>query len=280
MFFGKEKGIRTPEFHKKMERKRRIRQILIILALAVLIGTPIYLLRTSRFLISAVEIKGNAVTPSEKIQAITAQDLAGNYLWIFPKSNILLYPKQKIKSDLLSQIPRLKSVDVSLSSPRSLRVSVLEREPFALYCRDVSNPNVPAGCYFLDQSGYIFAEAPAFSNGVYSVYGSDPALESPISSIYMSEEEFAPLDPFIKSLSEAGLYPQAFTLKGDEYDLTLSNKALIKWNKDDDLEKVKSNLESFVLDPAFSQESGGLDHILYIDLRFGNKVFYKFRDDS
>lgn len=280
MLIGKERGIRTPEFHKKMERRKWIRLSLLLAVLIVLIGTPIYLLRTSKFLISSVEIGGNSVTKDEDIQSIVSADLFGNYYYIFPKSSIFIYPRNAIKNDLLKSIPRLESVDVHLSGPRSLKVNVVEREPFALYCADVSTVDSPTDCYFLDRTGYIFSPAPEFSSGVYSVYSSAPGIEAPLASRYMQEGDFAPLDPFIKSLSEAGLYPKAFVLKGDEYSLVLSNHAVIKWNKGDDLSNIKSNLESFVNDPTFKERSGGLDRILYIDLRFGNKVFYKFKDNS
>lgn len=278
MLIGKKRGIRTPEFHKKMERRKWIRLSIFIAILIIFISIPIYFFRTSRFLISVIEISGNSVTPSEDIQFTVNENLEGNYFFIFPKSNIVLYPKKTIAAQLIDTNPRFKSVDMKITGPRSIKVYVKEREPYAEYCQDISDQNSPIGCYFMDKTGFIFSEAPAFSHGVYSIYGSNPTLENPLRMVYMEEPKLTLIEPFIKSLAEVNLYPKVFLLKGDEYHLILSNGAVIMWKAEEDLEKVKSNLESFLRDPSFKKGSGELDNVLYIDLRFGNKIFYKFRD--
>src|SRR4051812_8925513 len=93
-------GLHTPEFHKKKVWLARLKAALLILIFIVLIGVPIYLLRTERFLISSVEISGNNVTKSEDIQKIVGENLSGDYLWIFPKSNTAIFPENRIISEL------------------------------------------------------------------------------------------------------------------------------------------------------------------------------------
>ncbi len=124
MLIGKAKAVRTPEFHKKMERKRLIKITLYSILFIIVAAVPIYLLRTSKFLISNIEIQGNDVTKSEELQAIISKDLEGNYWFIFPHSNILLYPKKKLASDLLLAIPRLKSAKISRIDSMSIQVVV------------------------------------------------------------------------------------------------------------------------------------------------------------
>lgn len=270
------KGIHSPEFHKKKKRKQAIRLVGISLLVIIVVAVPIYLLRTQRFLISSVVVSGNNVTKTEDIQKIVEDKINGNYLLIFPKSNDLLYPKASITKTLLQDIPRLSEVEVTLSNPHTLSVSVVEHEPFALYCTNVSNPSDPSGCFFLDKDGYIFSEAPSFSGGVYFVYTGDPVFDSPLGQSYLNKTIFSELPPFIQSLSNLNLSPKVFVDKGDEYNVILSSGATIMWKSSSDLGTIYSDLESFLSDPSFTKEKAALGRLLYIDLRFGNKVFYKF----
>ena len=277
MLIGNKSAVRTPEFHKKKERERMVKNALIVLGTIVVIVLPIYALRTQKLQIQNIHLAGNTVTKDEDIQRIVAQDLEGNYAWFFPRSGDVVYPAKKIEADLLRAIPRLASVDVSLTDPRTLRVSVSERMPVALYCKDVSVPSAPAGCYFIDDQGFIFSEAPSFSPGVYQVYAEDPSLDAPLGQTYLAPAAFAPLTPFLKSLGEIGLYPKAFVIKNGEYHLVLSNGGEIIFMPNADLELVHSNLSSLVVNPSF-QKDGSLNTLRYIDLRFGNKIFYKFNN--
>ncbi len=277
MILGNKNAIRTPEFDKKKKREFHIKAILWTIFVLFLLALPIYLARTKHFQITNIEIAGNNVTKNEEIQKIIADDLTGSYAWIFPHSNAALYPRSKVTNDLLAAVPRLSGVSVSLSDPHSLSVHIEERQPYALYCMDYSHPDSPTGCYFLDASGYAFSEAPAFSGGVYDVFASDPVKDPILRSQYLEPETFAPLHAFIESLGEFGVYPKVFLVKGDEYHLILSSGAHIMIKKDADLEAVRSNLESFLKNPKF--DSSTLDRFSYIDLRFGNKIFYRFKDE-
>ena len=78
---GNKNALHTPEFHKKKQTERRIRGALISVVVLITIIVPIFVLRNSHFLITAVDIKGNVVTKSEELESIITDDLAGNYLW-------------------------------------------------------------------------------------------------------------------------------------------------------------------------------------------------------
>jgi hypothetical protein len=272
-------GLHTPEFHKKKLWERRLKTSLQIIVLALIIGLPIYLARTSRFLISSVEIEGNSVTKSEDIQKIIGDDLSGNYAWIFPRSNTALYPKGKIVRDLMTAIPRLSDVHVERVGAKSLKVTVKERMPAAEYCTDVSDPSSPSDCYFIDDMGYIFSRAPAFSGNVYLTYKSDPFYDLPLGRQLMDADEFQKTRDFVRSLDTLGLYPRVFLIKMDEYHLLLANGAEIMWQKSEELPEVRNNLKAFFSQSSIKSETDFLKRVLYIDMRFGNKIFYKFRGE-
>lgn len=276
---GSDKGIHSPEFHKKKTREKRIKQVFFSLVFVVIIAAPIYLARTQRFLISSVEVAGNEVTKSSDLEKIISDDLSGDYFWIFPRSNAVLYPKEKIMQDLLDKEPRLSSVEVERTSARSLKVSVKERAPVALYCKDITNPGAPQDCYFLDDTGYIFAPAPAFSGNVYMTYATSEPLDNPIGQTVLKSDALLNTLEFAKSLGDIGIYPRVLVTTSDEYHILLTNGTEIMWDKSEDLSAVRTNLASFLSDKAIENDSSFLTRVAYIDMRFGNKIFYKFRGE-
>lgn len=276
------KGIHSPEFHQKKRKERNIRLAIAVLLIVVFVAIPTYLLKTKRFLISSVEVKGNSVTKTEDIEQIVSDKISGNYLWLFPKSNDVLYPKSMIKNVLLQNIPRLSSVTISLSNPNLLSVSVVERQPFALYCTDISPPaggsNNSNGCFFLDKTGYIFSEAPSFSGGVYFVYTSEPVFDTPLRQSFLNPARFSELAPFVSSLGHIGLYPKIFVDKGNEYDLELSNGGKIVIRSDSDLVRIADDLEAFLNSPKIEAEKNFIKRIVSLDLRFGNQIRWTLKD--
>ncbi len=268
---GNKNALHTPEFHKKKLRERYIRITIGVLILIVVVGVPTFFLRQERFLISTVQVQGNEITKSEEIEKIIQNDISGDYLWLIPRSSVLLYPNNKIKNDILRQIPRLISLNLSLTDSRTLLVTIVERKPFALYCVGEMK------CFFLDQTGYIFSEAPAFSGGVYMIYSTVPVFETPLGKNLVPANDFVALSTFIKSLPALNLNPQSLLIQNGEEHLTLSSGGIIMWKASANFETLRSSLESFLSDPSFTKESKPLEKILYIDLRLGNKIFYKFK---
>jgi cell division septal protein FtsQ len=277
---GSDKGIHSPEFHKKKTREQGFKQILWGLLLVIIIAIPIYLARTSRFLITSIEVTGNNVTKSEDIERLAAEDLSGNYAWIFPRSNTGIYPKQRIERDLLNTIPRLASVDITRVGAKGLRIAVKERAPVAEYCTKTVDASNPEDCYFIDDTGYIFSPAPAFSGNVYLTYTNDTPFESPIGKQVLPQEEFDKTLSFVKSLGSLGIYPRVFLIKMDEYHVLLTNNTDIMLGRSADLNEAKNNLSAFLTQDSILKEKDFLNRVLYIDLRFGNKIFYKFRDEA
>jgi cell division septal protein FtsQ len=272
---GNKKGIHSPEFHRKKERQRKIRLVAITLAILIVIIGPILIFRNKRLLISDIQVQGNQVTASADIEDIVTGDLSGNYLWVIPKSSAFFYQKTKIKSDILKNLPRVSAVEVSLSAFHALTVTVAERTPSALYCTNTTDIENPTDCYFIDSTGYIFSSAPAISGGVYMVYTSDPALTAPLKTSFMPAQQFQKLSDFIANLAHIPLEPKIFVQKVDEDDLLLPDGTTIMWTPTQDLDTVYSNLSTFLNDP--SQSKTPLNNLLYIDLRFKDKVFYKYK---
>jgi POTRA domain, FtsQ-type len=274
---GSKRALRSPKFHERQERIRKIKIALWSLFALAIVITPFIILRNKKLLISDIHLVGNVVTTSDDINQIVNADMAGNYWHLVPRSSSLFYPKSKIEQDILTDLPRVSQVVITLTSPSSITVAIVERNPVALYCQDVSTPADPKDCYFIDGGGYIFAAAPVFSSAVYHIYTSDPNVDSPVKDQFFKPETFTALQNFWSSVESAGLAPLLLTQAGSEYHLTLSSGTNILWRQDQDLDKMYSSLTSFVGDPNIKKQ--GVNNLTYIDLRVDDKVFYKFQGE-
>ena len=89
------------EFRKKKQRRIKRRIILILAIFVVLVLGFSFASRIPAFNINAVVVSGNKIIETKNIEEVVQNDLSGHYLWLFPKTNFLIYPKHKISGHIL-----------------------------------------------------------------------------------------------------------------------------------------------------------------------------------
>lgn len=273
-----------------MKEKRRRRAFLLrgalALAAAVAIGGALSAItRADALSIGTIEVKGAATVSAEEVKSLATEFLAGKYAYLFPKASALLYPAAALEGAIVARFPRVAAADARLLSPTALSISLTERTPHALLCsprpegegEEGKEPTEPATpCYFLDETGFVFSKAPEFSGTPFFRYESWASAEDPVGTFFLPAERFRELDFFVASVRSAGTDPVSLALlpEGD-VSLALSGGARILFSEAQDLAEVFENLQA-VLSSEVVKEQGVLS-LDYLDLRFGNKVFYKFK---
>ncbi len=271
---------RLSELKKRRKRAILNRFLLLIFGIAIIFGFFVYISRLNSLNISEVQVSGNQVLDSDTIKTVTQEQLSGKYLWLFPKTNILYYPKSSIQNALQDKFKRIGSLSLSVKSDQTLQVSVKERVALYIWCGAAPVESKDSKCYFLDDSGYIFDEAPYFSGSVYfKFYGGDLTIGS-----YFLQQNFKQLIPFKDTLVSLGLKPTAIYLTDDGdmqiflsggTSLTSTPKIILK--ADADFQNVAENLQAALnTEPLKSKFKNEYSKLEYIDLRFGNKVYDKF----
>lgn len=139
------------------------------------------------------------------------------------------------------------------------------------------NDNSPK-CYFLDQNSTIFAEAPNFSGDAYFKYYGLVEKNSPIGKEYMaSSSEFNQINDFISATKQLSIKPIYLVAKGEgEFSLVLYGGGEVYFDVKKSLKSTYQNLETLLKSSELSFKQGYLP-IEYIDLRYGNKLFYKIK---
>ena len=282
-------GQRGRRFQTSRVAKRRRKRLLlkfgaVVLVVVFLIGFFSWLSHRTEVSIANIFIEGSSVVSEEEILALVNEKLAGDYLKLFSKSNILLYPRRDIQATALNSFKRLESVELSFEDFRSISVTVQERKPHALWCEHVRGEDFEdetqdeqGRCYFLDERGLIFSKAPDFTGNVFFEYYGPIDEGEVIGQQFLTENEFRTISFFINSSRDSGLEPISLALSGStDVELRLSDGSRIIFGREQDFDEVIENLQSVFESETFTEkEPLELD---YIDLRFGNRVFYKFKN--
>ena len=275
---------------KKKKKQVFIRKIVIFGVLFVLLLVSlVFISRINRLNFYDINVSGNKIIDTTTVQKVVEEKLSGKYIWLFPKTNIFLYPKTGLKEELANAFKRFKSIEISSQNVNTLHIEVAERSPEYLWCGNT----LPAiderrTCYFLDTEGYIFDEAPYFSGEVYFKFYGETELSKDggnPSGSHIAPQNFSNLISFKNTLAEIGLKPATLYIGNDDNlkmglsrARTTGAAAEILFKKDSDLQKISENLKAALnAEPLQSKFKNEYSSLEYIDLRFGNKVYYKFR---
>jgi len=241
--------------------------------------------------IQKIETEGNRIIDTIVLESLIKEKISSKYIWFFPKTNFLLYPKKEIKEELSAKFKRLKNIELNLKDLQTLSVSLTERSALYTWCGakplPVDNSSESEdGCYFMDETGYIFDKAPYFSGQVYlKFFGSIETSDHNPLGFYFKEKDFKNLVLYKEELEKIGLKLTSFYI-GDDDDIRVALTSTsakkspeIIFKADSSLEQVIKNLDATLnTEPFLSDFKNKYSLLSYIDLRFGNKVYYKFNE--
>ncbi len=276
-------------FILKQNKRIRLKRKRIIIKAAAMMGVVFFTLgvlswgaHNGHIRISDIYIEGNSVVLDKDIKKEVLEILDGKYFGAFPRNNIFIYSKQQIKKDILDVFKRIYNVKIKTINTNSIKIIVKERSTFALWCGNYlyeGGRNISDKCYFMDEVGFIFTQAPNFSDSVYfEFYGVvDGKIEG---KQFLPEEEFKRIILFKNFLNDMELTVDKFlfTEDGDyTFYINITGSPVLFFNKSQNFEKIFYDLRSAV---DVKVAKGGRKDIFkdlkYIDLRFDDKVLFKY----
>lgn len=272
------------EIKKKKKRIFKIKLVIFFVIFILFIIGLSFLSKWQKLNIQTIQIEGNKVLDKEDLEILVKNELAKKYIWLFPKSNIAILPKNKLKKDLMNKFGRIETINFNLNGFNTLEITITEREALYTWCGEtlpeITLPKEEENCNFVDLNGFVFDNAPFFSGNVYfKFYGT---LENSI----FKEQNFNQYVNLIENIKSLNLVPIALFEKQDgETEIYLSLNVPIKeapkiiFNTKEDYNKVFENLKIGIETlPLKNDLKDNYLNLSYIDLRFNNKVFYKFKE--
>ncbi len=242
----------------------------ILFLAAALLGGAVYALRYPGWQIQTVLVFGFDETMHADVEARVRESLDARFAFILPKSSYFLFDEGAVQKTLEKDFPWLHDITVKKEFPSMVSVVARERGLWAVFC------DMNRTCGYMDKTGFIYEEAPVSTGALIMT------VETDEQEVHIPSQAFDPafvqkLDSFVLLLGEkTGEDVETFLFSKEfpgEVRVRTRHGFLLYLDRDDDFGKVISILRVF-LEKEIGDKRGRLE---YIDLRFGNKVFYKLQ---
>lgn len=256
--------------------RRRVLASGSVALLVLLLGCTVwYGTRREEVTIARIDVSGGETVSHEAVRTKVESALSGTYALLIPHRFTYLFPRSAI-AEAVNAIPRVHGAAVVRSSRTALSVTYDEYIPAALWCaaRDLGEMR---DCVFVDQHGYAFDEAPRLMGETlvrFVVEGRPPVQYGVLYDAQTLGRYLSFADALVAT-RDARVVTVTETADGDLM-LQTNNRAQILIRKDADMQDVLEIIDSIFINETFAKRS--LRDYLYIDLRFGNKVFLKEPD--
>lgn len=263
--------IYTPRAEKRRRRFSISRKHLLVVGsmvtAAIFIIGAVFLLRLPKLQVSEIHFSGLNVLTKEEIAKDIFDSTQGSYFGFLPRRSTVLLNTGTLQEKIKNDFPRIEDVIIKKLFPRTLQVTIEERKSFGILCAGST-------CVYIDIAGFAYEDAPDSSGSLIMKIKTDAGLprvgERVLDSalalrlILLRQEIKRALDMEVVGYELLKKVPREIRV-----DVSEGFRLII--NRDDDFQNVFRVLKT-VLDEEIKDRRSRLQ---YIDLRFGNKVFYK-----
>src|SRR3989338_2109469 len=273
----------------RLRQKRRVIFIIRIFIVSAIVlgffGGLRWFFNYPPLVINTIFVSGADTSDEKDIRSLVETELRGRYLGLFSKAHFILYPRRRLERAIYLSFPKFQSVELTRSGFSALSVFVRERETRGIWCSEIKDNLENSSCFLIDREGLIFDSLPKLSedkkNFLVKFFGAISAPLTPIGQHYLSPEYFVKLIKFLGLLPKVGITPQELFRLGDgDMRISTLEGPIIFFKDSDELTIVFENLGAFLsadLDRKDEKIVPMANDFEYIDLRFGNKIFYKPR---
>ncbi len=260
------KSYKKPYRVKKRKSIFRSRFFWLALLILFLIGGIFYsIFFLSYFQVKKIEISGNQKTPTEEIKTIIAERINSKVVF-FVSESIFIIDVKGIRQEILKKYPQILEVKIKRNLPDILVVEIKERVPVGTFCQQND-------CFYIDEFGVVFKKSSQETQPIIKSEVFNPNLilgQSVLEKKYL--EGILKINNNLTKNLELNI--KEFVISGD--GKKLKTEIVEGWRILFDLEENISdqiyNLDLTLKEKIPPEQRKNLN---YIDLRFGNKVFYK-----
>lgn len=248
----------------------------------LLAGGSFYLLFLAPFFqVERVEIEGARKVKARRVKSLLEEKLkkevkVGPFVLFRSESTFLFSPGVAARA-IEKRFLQVGEAKVGRILPDKIGVEIEERRPLAEVCEK------RGGCFRVDQEGVAFEKSASVKKEdeaqVFQIKKEDLTLTLEGKSVKLGEKILPPLyleeAKKIQERTKSGFEVKAetFVLSEKQYLVVRCEKGFaIYFNLEADVGEQLSNLDLVLREKIPEEEREGLE---YIDLRFGNRVYYK-----
>jgi cell division septal protein FtsQ len=276
---SKKSPLKATKLHQRKRRARIIKATILLVFVLSIFGLTVWFSHSALFRIENVQVEGNVAIDAQDIEHLAQKHLAGTFAAVYARSNKVFYPKDEIEQDIRTTFPNIETLHVETEG-KTLAVTISERKPAYIWCKGKPEIKSTDACYFIDAAGYIFSKGPQVSGNAYFTFFGLITDENPIGKTFLNEAEIKTIDSLKTTLIKNDVPVDALIATDSNLrELTLAHGGKILYKADQDQALIASSLE-LLKKKTTLLNSNAPKKIEYIDLRFGNKVYYKFIGDN
>lgn len=241
--------------------KRRLLQALVV---GLILGAGYVYFRTGAFTLKDYVITGAPDEYVDQLQAGLHELSEQKLLWILPGNRSLSYHDDDIRTLITDTLPNTKSISIHPTGLHTLSIKLTSYQPvFSISERQA-----------IASDATIYTEINSMSNLPRMTVASTTVVTS---------RTLSKISQFIQNINAVMFEVKYVNI--DEYDdVRLYNDTHVSniiTSTNADMDKTWSNVLSAIdTEPLKSKLADKNEHLLYLDTRFGNKVFYKFTNGS
>ena len=242
------------------------------------------------FEVRQIEVAGNQKIPTQELEKFVNQRIERKILF-FRINHLLLVDSRKIQEDMGDTFPALEKVLIKKKWFHSLALNVQERSGVAVWCRKKSyqvefsdttknETRAVAQCLTLDKNGIIFEKTESGEQVVISSPETNKEVRQ--GSKVIDEELLQTLLRFQKELDAFALFGELklrvsslSVISQDRVNVKISEGWEVYLNPQDNMDWQITKLKLVLEREIPAEKRPKLD---YIDLRFGDQAYVKYRD--
>lgn len=267
--------IYAPQDSKKIRKpfSRILSYGAVLLVLIFLGDGGIYFFSLPYWRIKHLEFAGVEGLDRKAIETNVYDILQRKTLYFFSSYNIFLASSEEIERALKKRFPKIERVNIDKQFPDILKIYVHERVLWGIFCGENSGT---ASCAYIDKTGFAYESSPDFQGSLLVKIKSDFPEFKIASQVIEPEllDEMFFLSREVKRIINADVIGyELFHKIPSEIRVLTGDGFKIYFNRKDDFKNAFSVLKK-VMDEEIKDKRRELE---YIDIRFGNKAFFKFK---
>jgi len=289
--------LETPRLQEIRKQKNKIlfnKTLFFCLFLVVLFVILIFVSKINKLEIQKIEVRNTKLLDQESIEKEIG-DLVYKKTIFFSKRNVFLYPEKKIEHILYSN-PRIEKVSIYREDFTTLVIDIKERGNKYIWCGEAFSieemSDINQECFFVSEEGYVMNSAPYFSGDIYlKLFGTlekKQDTDKKIEYDMFLPDKFQDIIYMYDNLKTLNISPFVFENKNKKeaiFYLTpqknTKNLPRIIFNQDSDWHQILLNIESVFNTEKFANSfKTDYNSFQYLDMRYGNKIYYKFGEDT
>lgn len=274
-------------FFQRRRRKPVARtplKVKFFIALAIIIATGLFwfIFYHNFFAIENFEIEGNKIIQENIINDILNRQLEKTYLFFFNQSNIFSFSKRQTRREILKRY-YVENLTISKKLLHTIKIKFNEINPAAIWLEDDIY-------YYIDENLNIISKAEILDlNNVDFIIltneKKEPSIveDGLIKKIIINSKNSERGKSYLnfalnltKKLQSINFhYSRTFSINEPETTLNIGvvDGPVIYFNIENDLESQFRFLDTLLKEKIKGEEN--LKKLQYIDLRFGEKIYYK-----